>query len=222
MKTAIIGYGKMGREIEKILNERNHEVVATFGSEGIDIQKLKAADVAIEFSRPEAAFSNLAACFENKIPVVSGTTGWLSQYDEAVKLCQSNDSAFLYASNFSVGVNLFFEINKRLSELMNVHKEYDISIEEIHHTQKLDAPSGTAITLAEQIAENLDRKSGWTLNEKHAAEQIQIKAKRIENVNGTHIIHYDSEIDSIEIKHEAHSRKGFAYGAVLAGRIFGR
>lgn len=219
MKVALIGYGKMGKTIERILLERNHEVVATFGREGIDEEKLKQADVAIEFTRPEAVFDNLSVCFNNKIPVITGTTGWLAKYDEAVKLCEENQSGFLFASNFSLGVNIFFEINKQLARIMNAYSNYDVQMQEIHHTQKLDAPSGTAITLAEQVIENLTRKEGWTLEESHGNEQIHIEALREPEVPGTHSITYSSEIDEIEITHTAKNRDGFALGAVLAAEF---
>ncbi len=215
MKVALIGYGQMGKTIEQILLKRNHEVVARFGSSGIDTEILAQADVAIEFTRPEAAFENLVKCFELKVPVVSGTTGWLARYDEAVKLCTQNNGALLYASNFSLGVNIFFEINKQLARIMEAYEQYDISMQEIHHTRKQDAPSGTAITLAEQIVDNISRKEGWTLEEQHDPKQISIDAVRKDDVPGTHTINYHSDIDSIEITHTAHSRTGFALGAVL-------
>lgn len=219
MKVALIGYGKMGKTIERILNDRNHEVVATFGREGIDEEKLKQADVAIEFTRPEAVFDNISVCFKHRIPVVTGTTGWLAKYDEAVKLCEEHQSAFLFASNFSLGVNIFFEINKQLARIMNAYENYDVQMQEIHHTQKLDAPSGTAITLAEQLIENLHRKEGWTLEETHGKAQIHIDAVREPEVPGTHSITYTSAIDDIEITHTAKSRDGFALGAVLAAEF---
>ncbi|HBF18801.1 MAG: 4-hydroxy-tetrahydrodipicolinate reductase [Owenweeksia sp.] len=219
MKVALIGYGKMGHSIESILAERGHEVTARFGRDGIDKQALQKADVAIEFTRPEGAFGNIAACFECSVPVVSGTTGWLARYDEAVKLCEREEGTFLYASNFSLGVNLFFEVNRHLARIMNAYPEYEVDIEEIHHTEKKDAPSGTAITLAEQIEDQLKRKEGWTMDEQHSKEQIHISAKREPDVPGTHIIRYLSEIDTIQIEHTAHSRKGFALGAVLAAEF---
>ena len=219
MKVALIGYGKMGHSIESILAERGHEVTARFGRDGIDKQALQKADVAIEFTRPEGAFGNIAACFECSVPVVSGTTGWLARYDEAVKLCEREEGTFLYASNFSLGVNLFFEVNRHLARIMNAYPEYEVDIEEIHHTEKKDAPSGTAITLAEQIEDQLKRKEGWTMDEQHGKEQIHISAKREPDVPGTHIIRYLSEIDTIQIEHTAHSRKGFALGAVLAAEF---
>lgn len=219
MKVALIGYGKMGKTIETVLQDRSHKVVARFGREGIDAAQLQQADVAIEFSRPEGALGNIITCIKNKIPVVIGTTGWLQHYQEAETLCKEKDSAMLFASNFSLGVNLFFELNRHLAELMKNYEAYDVSLEEIHHTEKKDAPSGTAITLAEQIEEIHPRKQGWTLETQHAPEQIHIEAKRIPDVPGTHLIKYSSEIDDIEIKHTAHSRKGFALGAVLAAEF---
>lgn len=219
MKVAIIGYGQMGKTIEQILISRNHEVIARFGSSGIDREILSHADVAIEFSRAEAVFQNLATCFELKVPVVCGTTGWLAKYDEAVKLCKENNGALLYASNFSLGVNIFFEINKQLARIMDGFEQYDVKMQEIHHTRKLDAPSGTAITLAEQIVENVKRKEGWTLEAPHDTKQITIDAVREGNVPGTHTVSYDSDIDSIEIKHTAFGRRGFALGAVMAAEF---
>lgn len=219
MKVAIIGYGKMGRTIEKILTQRNHEVVARFDREGIDRAQLRPADVAIEFTRPEAAVSNISACFQEDVPIVSGTTGWLAQYDEVAQLCKTHQGAMLYASNFSLGVNIFFAMNHKLAEVMNHYPGYDVSIEEIHHTQKLDAPSGTAISLAEQIIENLERKEGWNLDEVQSKKQIIIKAERIDAVPGTHRVKYHSDIDDIELVHTAHNREGFALGAVLAAEF---
>ncbi len=219
MKVALIGYGKMGKTIEKVLLERGHEIIARFDREGIEEEKLRQAEVAIEFTRPEAAFGNIASCIKNQVPVVIGTTGWLHQYEEAAKLCQTQQSAILYASNFSLGVNIFFEINRRLAQAMDAFEQYEVGIEEIHHTEKLDAPSGTAISLAEQVEEQLSRKEGWTMQELHGKEQIHIQAKRIKDVHGTHIVTYQSEIDTIQIKHEAHNRKGFALGAVLAAEF---
>ncbi len=220
MKVALIGYGKMGKAIEEILKDRNHSVVARFGSEGINDRELQEADVAIEFTRPEAAVENLRRCFEVGVPVVSGTTGWLDQYQAVSAECLEKTGAMLVASNFSLGVNIFFEINRQLARIMNAQPQYDVRMEEIHHTEKKDAPSGTAISLAEGILENFQRKSGWELG--HEAENpknIAIEAKRIEGVPGTHLVQYQSEIDHIEIKHTAHSRKGFALGAVLAAEF---
>lgn len=213
MNIALIGYGKMGKTIERIAIERGHTIVLKV-EEDIDNYEFQKVEVAIDFSIPAAAFKNITTCFKKGIPVVSGTTGWLEKYDEAVEYCKNTDAAFIYASNFSLGVNIFFELNKKLAEMMKPFKEYSVGIEEIHHTQKLDAPSGTAITLAEQIIANTDN-TGWKLEE--AGEQeIPITAKRIENVPGTHTISYDSKVDTIKIEHVAHSRDGFALGAVIA------
>ena len=214
MKIALLGYGRMGKEIEKIAVSRGHEIVIK--KDQGDTVDIKLADVAIDFSVPTAAFDNISLCLNNGVPVVSGTTGWLEKYDEAVELCNQNKGGFIYASNFSLGVNIFFEINKRLAKMMDQVSDYTTAIEEIHHTKKLDAPSGTAITLAEGIIEN-SKKSEWELDgDVNNEKVIPITAKRIPDVPGTHTISYDSEVDSIEIKHTAHSRKGFALGAVIA------
>jgi 4-hydroxy-tetrahydrodipicolinate reductase len=213
MKIALLGYGKMGKTIEKLAIEKGHTIVSKI-SRNSSKEEILLADVAIEFSTPEAAVSNIKYCLENSIPVISGTTGWLEHYDEMVKLCQNRNGSFIYASNFSVGVNLFFSINEYVSKLMKPWKDYQVSMEEIHHIQKLDAPSGTAITLAEGIINNTD-KLNWKLNESNK-DDIKITAKRIDDVKGTHIINYDSTIDTISMKHEAHSREGFALGAILA------
>lgn len=213
MKIALLGYGKMGKEIEKIALERGHEIVLK-KTEDNDYSGLENADVAIDFSIPTAATENISTCFNYNIPVVSGTTGWLEQYDEMVVLCNEKNGAFLYGSNFSVGVNLFFELNSYLAKLMANIKEYNVSMEEIHHTQKLDAPSGTAISLAQGIIADTDY-TDWTL-ENPSANQIHIDAKRIEDVPGTHSVFYKSVVDEIEIKHTAFSRQGFALGAVIA------
>lgn len=213
MKIALLGYGKMGKTIERLAAERGHEIVLKI-TDNIENADLKQADVAIDFSVPDAAFKNITTCFEKQVPVISGTTGWLKRYNEAVEICKRNDAAFIYASNFSLGVNLFFELNRNLAKLMSKFSEYTVAIEEIHHTQKLDTPSGTAITLAEQIMENSD-KTGWKLDEAGKGE-IPVTAKRIENVPGTHTISYNSEVDTIKIEHVAHSRDGFALGAIIA------
>ncbi len=213
MKIAILGYGKMGKTIEKLALQKGHSIVvkSTSASENIDISD---ADVAIEFSSPNAAVKNIKLCLDNHIPVISGTTGWLENYDEMIKLCEKRNGSFIYASNFSVGVNLFFNINEYLSKLMEPWKEYQVSIEEIHHTQKKDAPSGTAITIAEEIIKNSDKKE-WSLEEE-SEQKLKITSQRMDDVKGTHIINYKSDIDSITIKHEAHKREGFAMGAILA------
>ena len=213
MKIALLGYGRMGKEIEKIALSRGHEIVIKKDVDNkIDITL---ADVAIDFSIPTSAFNNITDCINNNVPVISGTTGWLEKYEDAVALCKEKNSAFIYASNYSLGVNIFFELNKQLAKMMRSLEDYNISMEEIHHTKKLDAPSGTAITLAEGIIEN-SAKDNWELGDKTSEENIPIMAKRIPEVPGTHSVWYDSEVDSIEIKHTAHNRKGFALGAVVA------
>ena len=216
MKIALFGYGKMGKEIEQIALQRGHEIVLKI-NEG-EQYDISIADIAIDFSVPNAALSNIASCFRNNVPVISGTTGWLDDFDKAVDLCKENNGSFIYASNFSIGVNIFFELNKQLAKMMNSQKEYSINVEEIHHTKKLDTPSGTAITLAEGIINNTSKRD-WQLKERQtqiSAGTIPIEAKRILDVPGTHIISYESQIDSIEIKHTAHNRKGFALGAIIA------
>ena len=216
MKIVLFGYGKMGKEVEKIALERGHELILRIEkNEEYDISE---ADVAIDFSVPSAAFNNITSCFKKNIPVISGTTGWLEDYEKAVTICKKNNGSFIYASNFSIGVNLFFELNDKLSRIMNSNNNYTPSIEEIHHTKKLDAPSGTAITIADQTIKNSSIKE-WCLNTNKAKvdnEIIPISSKRIKDVPGTHIVAYESEIDSIEIKHTAHNRKGFAHGAIIA------
>lgn len=213
MKIALLGYGKMGKVIEQIALERGHEIVLR-KDQNNTFEGLEQADVAIDFSVPDSAVTNISSCLERGIPVISGTTGWLVDYSKMVDLCQKNNGSFIYASNFSLGVNVFFELNEYLAKMMANLKQYQVSLEEIHHTQKLDAPSGTAITLAEGIIKNTNY-SQWTL-ENPKANEIQIEAKRIENVPGTHSVFYDSTVDQIEIKHTAHSREGFALGAVVA------
>lgn len=213
MKIALLGYGRMGKEIEKIAISRGHEIVIRKDID--DVIDITLADVAIDFSVPTSAFNNISNCLNNNVPVISGTTGWLEKYDEAIELCKEKKGAFIYASNYSLGVNIFFELNKQLAKMMKAVEGYNISMEEIHHTKKLDAPSGTAITLAEGVIENTSKKD-WELGEKASEENIAIVAKRIPEVPGTHSVWYDSEVDTIEIKHTAHSRKGFALGAVIA------
>jgi len=213
MKIALLGYGRMGKEIEKIAISRGHEIVIK--KDVHDTIDMNLADVAIDFSVPSAAFDNISNCIKNKVPVISGTTGWLDKYQEVSLLCEKEKGAFIYASNFSLGVNIFFELNKQLAKMMHSLEDYTISLEEIHHTKKLDAPSGTAITLAEGIIENSSKKN-WELGESASEENIPIIAKRISEVPGTHTVWYDSEVDTLEIKHTAHSRKGFALGAVVA------
>ncbi|EIJ39257.1 MULTISPECIES: 4-hydroxy-tetrahydrodipicolinate reductase [Galbibacter] len=213
MKIALLGYGKMGKMIEQIAISRGHEIVAKVDESTQDFD-IKTADVAIDFSIPSVAFKNISLCLENNVPVISGTTGWLDNYDKAVELCNKNNGAFIYASNFSLGVNVFFQLNEYLAEMMKNLSQYEVAIEEIHHTQKLDAPSGTAITLAEGIINN-SNKEAWKLEEA-ASNEIPITALREPEVPGTHTISYKSEVDTIDIKHTAHNREGFALGAVVA------
>jgi len=213
MKIALLGYGKMGQVIERIALERGHEIVLKkSGKDSFD--GLEQADVAIDFSIPDAAVGNISACLNASIPVISGTTGWLDEYHNVVGLCEDKKGAFIYGSNFSLGVNLFFELNDHLAKMMAKFDQYKVSMEEIHHTQKLDAPSGTAISLAKDIIENSDYSS-WALSDAKS-DEILINVKRIENVPGTHTVTYNSTVDSIEIKHTAHNREGFALGAVIA------
>lgn len=213
MKIALLGYGKMGQTIERIALERGHEIVLK-KDEFNTYEGLSNADVAIDFSIPAVAVENISNCFYANVPVISGTTGWLDRYDEMAALCTEKNGAFLSSSNFSLGVNLFFGLNDYLAKMMSKFGSYSVEMEEIHHTQKLDAPSGTAISLAKGVIENSDYNS-WTL-EKAKENQIHIEAVRTENVPGTHTVTYNSEVDTIEIKHTAHNRDGFALGAVIA------
>ncbi len=213
MKIALLGYGKMGQIIEKIALERGHEIVLKKTSSNT-FDGLEQADVAIDFSIPNVAIENISTCINNQIPVVSGTTGWLENYQEMVLLCNQKNTAFLYGSNFSLGVNLFFELNDYLAKMMSKFKEYSVSMEEIHHTQKLDKPSGTAISLANAIINQTD-KNNWAIDNPKE-EDVFIEVKRIDAVPGTHSVFYKSKVDLIEIKHVAHNREGFAHGAVIA------
>jgi 4-hydroxy-tetrahydrodipicolinate reductase len=219
MKIALLGFGKMGKAIDELAQQAAHEVVLRIDKDNrqdLTADSIKKADVAIEFSQPEAAFENISLCLRNGVPVVSGTTGWLDRFEEAKILCEEQHGAFLYASNFSIGVNLFFALNRYLAQLMDAHDSYGISVEETHHTQKLDAPSGTAITLAEDIIHRLRRKSSWEKGETRTATAVPIISKRVGQVPGTHEIRYHSAIDTITLRHEAHSREGFARGALQA------
>lgn len=219
MKIALIGYGKMGRAIEEIATERGHEVVLRIASANRDemtVANLSRADVAIEFTGPHAARQNVLDCLQAGIAVVSGSTGWNEHLAEANEKAVACDAGFLHASNFSVGVNIFFEVNKLLAALMNGRTEYGVAVEETHHVHKKDAPGGTAITIAEQIIAGLDTKSGWQLDGAADAATLPVFAHRVGEVPGTHKVTYSSDIDTIEIVHTAHSRKGFAMGAVLA------
>jgi len=213
MKIALLGYGKMGKVIEKIAIERGHEIVLRKSSADA-FNGLENADVAIDFSIPSAAVSNISRCFEMNIPVISGTTGWLESYEKVANLCEQQHGAFIYSSNFSLGVNIFFELNVYLAKIMAKFNQYSVNLEEIHHTQKLDTPSGTAISLAKDIIAN-SGYTNWVLQDA-AAKEILIDAKRIENIPGTHSVFYHSDVDTIEIKHTAHSREGFALGSVIA------
>lgn len=213
MKLALLGYGKMGKTIERLANERGHSIVFK-SSSNMSQGSINESDVAIDFSTPKTAARNIKACLELGIPVVSGTTGWLKDYDEVIKFCEDSNGSFIYASNFSIGVNLFFNLNQQLAQIMRPWEAYRVSIEEIHHIQKKDAPSGTAISIAEGIMKH-SSKTGWKLNEAEE-DAIEITAKRIDTVHGLHEVVYASEIDSISIKHEAHSREGFAIGAIVA------
>lgn len=214
MNIALLGYGRMGKAIEQIAIKRGHHIVLTVDKDDNDYDITK-ADVAIDFSIPSEAFSNISNCLNNNVPVISGTTGWLQDYDKAVDLCNKKQGAFIYASNYSLGVNIFFELNKTLAKMMSTLNQYNVSMEEIHHTQKLDAPSGTAISLAHGIISNHDGFDQWKLDE-GGEKTIPIMAKRIEHVPGTHTVTYGSEVDSISIEHIAHNRQGFALGAVVA------
>ena len=214
MKIALVGYGKMGKIIHQIALKRGHDVVATL-DETPTLEKLNNPDVVIEFSSPESAFGNIKFCLENKIPVVSGTTGWLEKKPEVEKIALENETGFLYGSNFSLGVNLFFALNEKLAEMMApFQNDYSCQLEEIHHIHKLDAPSGTAISIAEGIFKHSDFKS-WKLDETQGTE-LGITAIREGEVPGTHSVFYRSEVDEIEIKHTAFNRNGFAVGAVIA------
>ncbi|MCC6723110.1 MAG: 4-hydroxy-tetrahydrodipicolinate reductase [Saprospiraceae bacterium] len=227
MKIAIIGFGKMGKTIKSLAEQVGDEVTLTFDVENksaFTAENLKRADVAIEFTRPETAFENVKTCLEAGIPVVCGTTGWLDRMEEAKAICAANNGALFYASNYSVGVNIFFAVNRYLSKLMANQPQYEVRMEEVHHTQKLDHPSGTAITLAQGILQQVSSKTKWVThlqtveNQQFATppDALPIISKRVENVPGTHIVTYQSSVDTIEISHVAHSREGFAKGALAA------
>jgi 4-hydroxy-tetrahydrodipicolinate reductase len=221
MKIALIGYGKMGHEIERIALERGHEIVSTIdvgNPEEFESGNFRSADVAIEFTRPETALSNYRKCFAANVPVVSGTTGWLEHMNEVRQACTQGQT-FFYASNFSLGMNIFFSINQKLAEMMNAFPIFDVRMKEVHHTQKLDAPSGTAITLAEGILEKLDRKTSWVKETGSTPEELVIASERTGQVPGFHEITYESEVDVITISHDAKNRAGLALGAVLAAEF---
>ncbi|WP_456424158.1 4-hydroxy-tetrahydrodipicolinate reductase [Lutibacter sp.] len=214
MKIALLGYGRMGKTIEQIAIQKGHEIVLKIDKKNVDYD-ISLADVAIDFSIPSIAFKNIANCLNNNIPVVSGTTGWLDKFNDITTLCKKKNGSFIYASNFSIGVNVFFKLNEYLAEIIAHLNNYQVSIEEIHHTQKLDKPSGTAITLAQDILKH-SSKENWSLNVTNNKNEIPIVSKRIPDVPGTHSIKYESTEDTIEIKHTAHNRDGFALGAIMA------
>lgn len=222
MKIALIGYGKMGKEIEKIAIERGHEIVSIVDENNFetefDSQNFKTADVAIEFTTPHTALQNFRKCFAANVPVVAGTTGWLDHMPEVKQACEDGKT-FFYASNYSIGVNIFFAVNKYLAKIMNNYPNYSVKMEEIHHIHKLDAPSGTAITLAEGIIDNVESKTNWSLETEKKPSDIAIHCIREGEVPGIHEIFYESEADVISIKHDAKNRKGFALGAVLAAEF---
>lgn len=222
MKIAIIGYGKMGHEIEKICRERGHEIVCIIdiGDENkFDSPEFKSAEVAIEFSSPKSALENYRRAFAANVPVVSGTTGWLDNIDEVRQACEKDGKTFFYASNYSLGVNILFAVNEYLAKIMNDFPAYNVHIDETHHIHKLDAPSGTALTLAEGVMESIDRKKQWKLDEQPKDEDLRINSFRKDEVPGIHTVTYESEVDTIQITHDAKSRKGFALGAVIAAEF---
>ncbi len=222
MKIALIGYGKMGKEIEKIALERNHQILYKFDIDNIDEftpENLKKADIAIEFTQPDSALENYKKCFEANIPVVSGTTGWLDDLPYIKSQCKQNGQTFFYASNFSIGVNMFFKLNEFFAKLMNNTEGYDVSISETHHTEKKDAPSGTAVTIAEKIIKNYNAKDNWVKENSVNDKEIVIRSFREGKVPGKHTVIYESDVDYIELTHNAKSRKGFALGAVLAAEF---
>jgi 4-hydroxy-tetrahydrodipicolinate reductase len=219
MKIALIGYGKMGKEIKTVALERKHEIVLEVDDHNKDIislDDLRKADVAIEFTNPGGVVGNILKCFEANIPVVVGTTGWHTRFDELKEICLEKNQTMFYASNFSIGVNIFFRLNDFLSKIMNNYPEYDVFVQEIHHKHKVDSPSGTAITLANQIVKNMDRKDKWVNKESDNIRDLEIKSDRVDEVPGTHVINYYSLVDDLELTHVANSRKGFAVGAVSA------
>lgn len=219
MRIALIGYGKMGHMIEELALQKGHEVVLkidTSNAHEFTPGNLSQADVAIEFTGPHSAYDNVKKCLGFGIPVVSGSTGWNDRLPEVIEYCREKEGSFLHASNFSIGVNIFFEVNKLLARLMDAHADYDVTLKEIHHTQKKDAPSGTAVTLAEQILGLLSRKSSWTNEATNDPSKLTIISERTDPAPGTHHVKYSSDIDDIEIIHTAHNRKGFASGAILA------
>lgn len=222
MNIALLGYGKMGKAIESIALQRGHRIVCAVGIENLEdrtLENIRKADTAIEFTGPESAAENLRLCFDAGVPVVCGSTGWLARYEEIKQYCIQKNGGLLYASNYSVGVNIFFAINKKLASLMRAHPGYEAELTEIHHTQKLDAPSGTAITLAEQVLAGTGRKKRWVNHPSTDPEELVILSERTDPAPGTHTVTYRSAIDDISITHTAHNREGFATGAVLAAEF---
>ncbi len=222
LNIALIGYGKMGKAIEEIAIQKGHKIPIKIDHDNLhDFNKenMLRADVAIEFTGPHTAFDNISQCLEWGLPVVSGSTGWAEKLDELKSKCLEKNSAFIYSSNFSIGVNIFFEVNKKLASLMSAHQDYEVIVDEVHHTQKIDSPSGTAITIAEQILEKIDRKKKWVNDLSDHPEDLEIISHRVDPAPGTHTVRYSSAIDNIEIIHTAHNRKGFASGAVLAAEF---
>ncbi len=222
MRIALIGFGKMGKAIEQVAAQKGHEIVLKIDQPNLQDftrENIGKADAAIEFTGPHSAFQNILSCIEFGVPVISGSTGWTERLEDLKKICSDKNGAFIYASNFSIGVNIFFEVNKKLATMMAPHPEYEVIIEETHHTEKKDAPSGTAITLAEQIIQEGNKKKQWVNDLSENPEDLEIISQRIDPAPGTHSIKYSSVIDDIEIIHTAHSRKGFAYGAVLAAEF---
>lgn len=221
MNIALLGYGKMGKEIEAIALQRKHNIVLKIdetNSFTIKNEQLQQADVAIEFSTPHTVISNIKKCFEAQVPVVVGTTGWYKHFEDIKNECSQKNGTLFHSTNFSLGVNLFMKVNSYLAEMMNKYNDYEVSMDEIHHIHKLDKPSGTAITLANQIIEKVERKKNWSISE-HQPETLFIKDVREGEVPGTHIIKYQSAVDDIEIMHKAHNRKGFALGAIIAAEF---
>ena len=222
MNIGLIGYGKMGKAIESIALQKGHSIsliIDLQNAQDLTADNIRRCDVVIEFTGPQSAVQNLQTCINSGVPVVCGSTGWLEHWEEIKKLCEEKNSTLLYASNFSIGVNIFFELNKKLAQLMSRQHEYDVTMEEIHHTQKKDAPSGTAITLAEQVLASIKNKTAWVNSQAGNKHELTITSKRIDPAPGTHSVKYHSEVDDIEIIHTAHSRQGFAAGAVMAAEF---
>ncbi len=222
MKIAIIGYGKMGKTIEKLAIQKGHRIVLKIDDTNLNeltVENLKKADVAIEFTNPKAAFNNINRCFDAKIPVISGTTGWLDKFKEVENRCETEKQAFFYASNFSLGVNIFFKLNQQLAKIMNQFEGFDVSVDETHHIHKLDAPSGTAITIAKEIISEIKRKDSWVKENAENDKQIAIKSFREGENPGVHTVSYQSDIESIVITHESKNREGLAQGTLMAAEF---